>query len=129
MSLPKCSPSLVFLRLSWKDVKPAVFVGGLDDNEQQASSYLLPMGDTSADILAVIDDPISSTTTGMQLKKVYKLLPYPGGRIQQFCQFKGEEVVKFRSLNCHVTELAGILSVENLVKTDLVLSSSEAEDR
>ena len=41
-----------------------------DDDEQPAPSYRLPIGDVSADILADIDDHISSTTTGMRLKKV-----------------------------------------------------------
>ena len=42
--------------------------------------------------------------------------------------FKGEELVMARSLICHVTEVAGVQSFENLNKTDVILSSSEAED-
>ena len=38
-------------------------------------------------------------------------------------------MVKFRSLNCHLTELAGMCSFENLVKMDMVLSSSETKDQ
>ena len=36
--------------------------------------------------------------------------------------------MKARSLNRHVTELAGMRSFDNLNKTDVILSSSEAED-
>ena len=35
-------------------------------------------------------------------------------------------MVKFRFLNCHVMELAGMCSSENLTKTDVILSSPEA---
>ena len=51
---------------------------GLDNDEQLASSYRLPIGDAAADILANIDDLISLTTFGMQSKKVSKLLSYHG---------------------------------------------------
>ena len=36
--------------------------------------------------------------------------------------------MKFKSLSFHVTELVGMRSFENLAKTSVVLSSSEAED-
>ena len=49
-------------------------------------------------------------------------------RSHRFYQLEGEEFVKARSLNHHVTELAGMLSFENLSKTDVILSSAEAED-
>ena len=79
------------------------FCEGLDDDEQPESSYRLPIGDASADILADIDDHISSTTTGMRSKKVSKLLSYPSIHSRQFYWFEGEEVVKSRSLNHHAT--------------------------
>ena len=49
-------------------------------------------------------------------------------RSLRFYRFEGEEVVKFRSLNCHVTELTEMRSFENLAKTDVILLSSETED-
>ena len=54
------------------------FHAGLDDEEQPASLYRLLIGDASVDILADTDDSISSTTSGIQSKKVSILLPYPG---------------------------------------------------
>ena len=51
------------------------FHAGLDNNEQSESSYRLPIGDALADILANIDDRFPSTTSGVQSKKVSKLLP------------------------------------------------------
>ena len=77
--------------------------------------------------MADIDDCISSTTSGMWSKKVSKLLPYPGIRSSQFYRFEGE-VIKFRSLNWHETELAGLCWFDNLAETGMVLLSSEAED-
>ena len=52
---------------------------GLDGDEQPVSSYRLPIGDVSADILANIDDHIFLTTFGMR-SKVSKLLLCPGMR-------------------------------------------------
>ena len=54
--------------------------------------------------------------------------PYPGVRSYRFYYFEGEELVKVHSINRHVTELAGMLSLDNLNKTGVILSSSEAED-
>ena len=45
-----------------------------------------------------------------------------------FIIFEGEEPVKACSLNRHVMELTGMRSFDNLNKTDVILSSSEAED-
>ena len=103
------------------------FLAGPDDDEQPAY-YRLPIADASADSFADVDDCISWTTTGMWSKKVSKLLPCPDICSWCFYWFEGEEVVKFRSLNPHVMELAGMCSFENLAMTDVVLSSSEAED-
>ena len=80
------------------------------------------------DILADMDDRISSATSGMQSKKVSKLLPHPRVSSHCFYQFEGEEVVKVYSLNCHVPELVDMRSFENLNKTGVILSSLEAED-
>ena len=55
------------------------FCAGLDVEEQPSSSYRLPIGDASVDILANIGDCISSSTSGMCSKKIL-LLPYPGVR-------------------------------------------------
>ena len=96
-------------------------------DEHLESSYRLPIWDASADILADINDRISSTTTGIWLKKVSNLLPNPDVLSWRFYPFEGE-VIKFRSLSRHVTELAGMHSFENLVKMDANLSSSKAED-
>ena len=40
----------------------------------------------------------------------------------------GEEAAKAHSLNCHVMELTGLRSFDNLNRTGAILSSSEAED-
>ena len=90
----------------------------LEDNDQPASSYCLPVGGASGDILADIDDCISSPSSGMRSKKVSKLLTYPGVRSHRFYRFKGEELAKVQSLNQHMMELAGLRSFENLSKTE-----------
>ena len=61
-------------------------------------------------------------------KKVLKLLQYPGIRSRRFYHFEGDETTKTRSLNRHMMELAGLRLHDNLNKTDVILSSSEAED-
>ena len=86
------------------------------------------IGDASVDILADIDDRISSCTSGMQLKKVFKLLPYPGVQSRQLYCFEGEVAIKFRLLPRHMTELAGMHFFNNLARTDIVLYSLKAED-
>ena len=68
-----------------------------------------------------------SPSLGM-CSKVLKLLPYPGVRSRRFYRFEGEELTKARFLNRHVMELAGMHSFDNLNKTDVILSSSEAKD-
>ena len=64
----------------------------------------------------------------MYSKKGLNFLPYPSVHSHKFRWFKGEELVKVHSLNRHVTELAGMQSFEKFNKTDVILSSSEAED-
>ena len=103
------------------------FQAALKDDDQPASSYHLPVGGASADILSDIDDLVSFPSWCMR-SKVSKLLPYPSMRSHRFYWFEGEELVKARSLNCHVMKLAGMRSFENLNKTDVILSSLEAED-
>ena len=82
----------------------------------------------SADILAGIDDRISSPSLGMCSQKVSKLFQYLGVHSCRLYRFEGEEVTKARSLNSPVTKLAGLRSYDNLNKTDVNLSSSEAEE-
>ena len=103
------------------------FRTGLDAEEQSSSSYRLSIGDASADIVD-IDDRISSSTSVMRSKKVSKLLPYLGVQSRRFCWLKREAVIKFRALLHHMTKLAGIRSFENMAKTDVSLSSFEAEE-
>ena len=96
------------------------FRAGLDPDKRPSSSYRLPIGEPSADILVDIDDRISSSTAGMCSKKVSKLLPYPGMWSRRYYCFEGEGMVKFQSLPRHMTELAGMHSFVNLSKTDVV---------
>ena len=86
------------------------------EDEQPASSYHLPIGSASGDILSDIDDLISSPSSGMHSKKVSKLLPYPGYVAVAF------------SLNCHVMELVWLHSFDSLNRADVILSLSEAVD-
>ena len=44
------------------------FQAGLDSNDQPSSSYCLPISDASTDILAYIDDSISSSSSSMHYK-------------------------------------------------------------
>ena len=98
----------------------------LEDDDQRTSSYRLPFGWTSGDILANIDDFISSPFSGM--RSVLKFLTYLGVRSYRFYRFEGEELTKACCLSCHVTELAGMRSFDSLNKTDVIMSSSEAKD-
>ena len=61
-----------------------------DPDSHPSSSYHLPMGDTSPDILADIDDCISSPLLGMWLKEVLKLLPYAEVRSRQYYRVEEE---------------------------------------
>ena len=74
------------------------FKSPLKDDDQPTSSYRLPVGGASADILAYIDVRILSLSLGMRLK-VSKLLQYPGVRSCRFYRPEGVEVKKARSLN------------------------------
>ena len=65
------------------------FCVALEDNDQSASSYYLPVGGASGDILSDIDDCISSPSSGMLSKKVSKLLTYPGVHSRRFNRFEG----------------------------------------
>ena len=117
-----------FLEAPSESRKIRGFRAAMEDDNQPASSYRLPAGGVSGDILLDIDDHISSPSSGMRSKKVSKLLPYPGVCSCQFYHFEGEKSTKARSLNRHVTELAGMHSFDNLNKTDIILSSFKAED-
>ena len=86
------------------------------------------MVDASSDILADIENCISSPSTGMGSKKVSKLLLYPWVRSRWFYCVKGEEVVQYRTLPQVIIKLGGMKSFENLNKTDMVFSSSEVKD-
>ena len=61
-----------------ENLKIPGFQAALEDDAQLVSSYHLPVGGASSDILTDIDDHISSPFSGMLSKKVSKLLPYPG---------------------------------------------------
>ena len=74
------------------------------------------MGDASLDILADIDDHISSSSFGMEVEKVSKLLLYLGVH----SRVGGEEVVRMRTLPQAIIELGDMKSFENLNKTDVV---------
>ena len=95
------------------------FRAALEDDGQPASSYKMPVHGASADILAGIDNRVSSPSLEMRSKKVSKLLQCPGILSRKFYWFEGEDVTKAKALNCHVTELAGLCSYENLNKTDM----------
>ena len=100
--------------------------GGEKHSSQPAASYKMPIGGASADILADIDTRVSSSSSGMRSRKVSKLLQYQGVRSRKFYRFEGENITK--ALNYHVTELAGLCTFDNLKKTDVTWSSTEAED-
>ena len=103
------------------------FRAALEDDDQPASSYRLPVGGASADILSDIDDRILSPSLGMR-SKVSKPLQYPGVCSCHFSRFEGKEATEAHALNRHVTELTGFRFFDNLNRADVILSSSEAED-
>ena len=102
------------------------FMAVLEDDDQPAASYKLPIGGTSADILADIDNRVSSTSSGMCSREVSKLLPFQGVRSHKFYRFLGEDITKVKALNLHMTELAGLHTVYNLNKTGVLWSSASA---
>ena len=95
---------------SFREPQDSRIQATLEDDEQPALSYRMPVGCASADILADIDYWVSSPSSGMRSKKVSKLLQYPGISSRRFCRFQGEEVTKVKALNSHVMELAGLRS-------------------
>ena len=99
-----------------------------DDNLPAASSNKVPISGAPADILANIDSSLSSWSSGMRSRKVSKLLLYRGDRSRKFYLFEGEELTKAKALNLHITGLAGLRSLDNLNKTDVIWSSTKAED-
>ena len=105
------------------------FMAALEDNDlPAASSYKMPIGGASVGILADIDSRVSSSSSRMCSRKVLKLLLYQGVCSRKFYCFEGEELTKAKELNRHVTELVGLRSFDNLNKTDVIWSSTEAED-
>ena len=76
-----------------KPRKMSGFSAAQDVFTQSFYSYYLPMGDASLDILMDINDCISLQSSGMQLEKVFKLLPYPGVGGRHYYPIEGEEVV------------------------------------
>ena len=72
-----------------KSCKICGFHAALEDDDQPAFSYRLPVGGASGDILSDIDDHILSPSLGMCSKKVLKLLPYTGICSRRFYRFKG----------------------------------------
>ena len=93
-----------------------------------AASYKLPFGGASADILTDIDDRVSSTSSGMYSCKVSKLLQFQDVCSCKFYRFQGEDITKAKALNRHVTELAGLCTFDNLNKTYVIWSSTEAKE-
>ena len=100
----------------------------LKDDDLHASSYKLPIGGASADILADMDSRVSSSSSGMRSRKSSKLLQYQGVRSCKFFHFQGEELTKAKTLNCHIAELAGLRSFDSLNKSNVVWSSTKTED-
>ena len=86
------------------------FHAALEDDDQPAASYKLPIGDASADI----DDKVLSMSSGVHSQKVSKLLQYLGVCSRKFYYFEGEDLTKAKALNRHVTELAALGSFDNL---------------
>ena len=64
-----------------------------------ASSYKMPIGGASADILADIDSRVSLSLSGMHSREVSKLLLYQGVVSRKFYRFEGEELTKVKVLN------------------------------
>ena len=104
------------------------FRATVEDDDQPTSSYKMPIGGAFADILADIDERVSSTSLVIHYRKVSKLLQYPGACSRKFYRFEGEDITKAKALNLHVMELAGLLSFENLNKTDVIWSSNKTGD-
>ena len=99
-----------------------------DDDLPAASSYKLPIGGASADILAGINSRVSSLASGTRSCKISKLLLYQGIRSHKFCRFEVGELPMAKALNHHVTELAGLRSFDSLNKASIVWSSTKMED-
>ena len=96
------------------------FRTAFEDDKQPVLSYRLPVDGTSADILADIDNRIL-----LRFCNCFSIL---GFTASVSTGLKGEEVMKARALNRHVTELAGSRSWDKLNNTAVILSSAEAED-
>ena len=86
-----------------------------------------PRTRTTTPLSILLHPCISSSLTGMQSKKVSKLLLYLWVRSRQFCCFIGEEVIWYWTLSWVILELGGMKSCKNLNKTGMVFSSSKVE--
>ena len=86
------------------------------------------MVDASSDLLKDFDDRVSSPSSGMQSKKVLKLLPYPGACSRCCYRTVAEEVIHLCSHPCVMTEVGEMRSYDNLNKMDVVSTSTEVED-
>ena len=110
------------------------FKVALDADDEPSSSYQLPISDSSSDILLDLNDCISYATSGMRSKKVSKLLMYLGVCSCKYYHFEGEEVPRSHALPRPSQSRGGggggggMKSFNNLNKSNVVLSSSEAED-
>ena len=101
----------------------------LEDDTQPSASYKLPIGDASANIVGDIDYRVSSMSSVISSRKVSKLLQYPGVCSRKFYHhFKGENLTKGKALYRHVTDLTRLRSFDNLYKTDVIWSSTKAEE-
>ena len=80
------------------------FRAALEEDDQLAASYKLPIEDASVDI----DDRVSSTSSGMLSREVSKLLQFLDVTSRRFYRFEGEDITKGKELNCYVTEVAGV---------------------
>ena len=99
------------------------FKAAVDAKDQPSSFYQLLIGDSSPDILLDLNDRISSATSRMRSKMMFKLLPYPGVSTASKRR-KGQSC----ALLYPTTELGSMKSFKNLNNTDVVLSSTEAKD-
>ena len=63
------------------------FDAAVENDDQPASSYKLPIGRASADILTDIDDRVLSALSGMRSRKVSKLLQHLGVQSRKIYRF------------------------------------------
>ena len=86
---PRSRIAVAFLLLPQKAGKMCGFHTGQDPEDQPTSSYCLSMSDASMDILADIDNRISSSSSGMWPKKVTSFFLAWGCEIVAIIAWKG----------------------------------------